>query len=573
MTEKTNVPKIRFAGFTDPWEQRKLGELLLFQNGFNGSSESFGSGVPLISVMDVLDDEFITHETVRSKARLNYEEASRYCVEYGDVLFQRSSENQEDAGTSNVYLDQHVPSAFGGFVIRGKKVDEYNPIFIKYLLGSSFIREQITHRAQGAQHINVSQDTLAGVVLLMPSMREQEAVGLVFLHLANLITLHQRKHEKLVQLKKSMLDKMFPKPGETEPEIRFAGFTDPWEQRKLGELCTFSKGHGYSKADIRDAGTPLILYGRLYTHYESRIEEVDTFTVEQDGPILSRGNEVIVPASGETAEDIAVASSVHRSGIILGGDLNVVTPIGKLDPDYTALAITYSKAHDDLAKRAQGKSVVHVHGNDIAEVEISYPSESEQKRISSVVLNLDSLITLHQRKRRKRLFTHLLVWEQRKLGDVTAVYDGVHQTPDYQDEGVMFLSVENIETLTSQKFISREAFARDYPVYPKRGDVLMTRIGDIGTSNVVETDDKLAFYVSLALLKPLNVDSYYLDKSLQSPSAKMELYRRTLHIAFPKKINKNQIAEVMLPIPRSRQEQEQIGALFRDLDTLITLHQ
>ncbi len=164
-------------------------------------------------------------------------------------------------------------------------------------------------------------------------------------------------------------------------------------------------------------------------------------------------------------------------------------------------------------------------------------------------------------------------WEQRKLGDVAAVYDGVHQTPDYQDEGVMFLSVENIATLTSQKFISREAFARDYPVYPKRGDVLMTRIGDIGTSNVVETDEKLAFYVSLALLKPFDVDSYYLDKSLQSPSAKMELYRRTLHIAFPKKINKNQIAEVMLPIPRSRQEQEQIGALFRNLDTLITLHQ
>ena len=202
-------PEIRFAGFTDPWEQRKLGELLLFQNGFNGSSESFGSGIPLISVMDILDDEFITHETVRGKARLNCEEASRYCVEYGDVLFQRSSENQEDAGTSNVYLDQRVPSAFGGFVIRGKKVDEYNPIFIKYLLGSSFIREQITHRAQGAQHINVSQDTLAGVVLLMPSMREQEAVGLVFLHLASLITLHQRKLELLRNTKKSLLERIF----------------------------------------------------------------------------------------------------------------------------------------------------------------------------------------------------------------------------------------------------------------------------------------------------------------------------------------------------------------------------
>lgn len=175
--------------------------------------------------------------------------------------------------------------------------------------------------------------------------------------------------------------------------------TTTWEQRKLGELCTFSKGHGYSKADIRDAGTPLILYGRLYTQYESRIENVDTFAVEQDGSLLSKGNEVIVPASGETAEDIAVAASVRSSGIILGGDLNVVTPVSKLDPDYIALAITHSKAHDDLAKRAQGKSVVHIHGNDIAEVEVSYPSESEQKRISAVVLNLDSLITLHQRER------------------------------------------------------------------------------------------------------------------------------------------------------------------------------
>ena len=225
---------------------------------------------------------------------------------------------------------------------------------------------------------------------------EQTAIAKSLAELDKLITLHQRKYDKLVQLKKSMLDKMFPKPGEIEPEIRFAGFTDPWEQRKLGELCTFSKGHGYSKADIRDVGTPLILYGRLYTQYESRIEDVDTFAVEQDGSLLSKGNEVIVPASGETAEDIAVASSVRRSGIILGGDLNVVTPVSKLDPDYTALAITHSKAHDDLAKRAQGKSVVHVHGSDIAEVEVSYPSEREQKRISTVILNLDSLITLHQ---------------------------------------------------------------------------------------------------------------------------------------------------------------------------------
>ena len=226
----------------------------------------------------------------------------------------------------------------------------------------------------GSTFDSINGDELRNTPVNCPrSELECETIGDCLSKVDSLITLHQRKRCKRL-------------------------FTHPlvWEQRKLGELCTFSKGHGYSKADIRDAGTPLILYGRLYTQYESRIEEVDTFTVERDGSILSRGNEAIVPASGETAEDIAVASSVRRSGIILGGDLNAVTPTGKLDPDYTALAITYSKAHDDLAKRAQGKSVVHVHGNDIAEVEISYPSESEQKRISSVVLNLDSLITLHQ---------------------------------------------------------------------------------------------------------------------------------------------------------------------------------
>ena len=251
----------------------------------------------------------------------------------------------------------------------------------------------------GSTFDSINGDELRNTPVDYPrSKPEREAVGSCLSRIDCLITLHQRKYDKLCTVKKSMLDKMFPKPGETEPEIRFEGFADPWEQRKLGELCTFSKGHGYSKADVRNAGTPLILYGRLYTQYESRIEEVDTFAVEQDGLILSKGNEVIVPASGETAEDIAVASSVRRSGIILGGDLNVVTPTDKLDPDYTALAITYSKAHDDLAKRAQGKSVVHVSGNDIAEVEVSYPPESEQKRISSVVLNLDSLITLHQRQ-------------------------------------------------------------------------------------------------------------------------------------------------------------------------------
>ena len=386
MTEKTNVPEIRFAGFTDPWEQRKLGELLLFQNGFNGSSESFGSGIPLISVMDVLDDEFITHETVRGKARLNCEEASRYCVEYGDVLFQRSSENQEDAGTSNVYLDQHVSSAFGGFVIRGKKVGEYNPIFIKYLLGSSFIREQITHRAQGAQHINVSQDTLADVVLLIPSMREQEAVGLVFLHLDNLITLHQRKHDKLVQLKKSMLDKMFPKPGETEPEIRFAGFTDPWEQRKLGEIAPVTMGQSPNGACYTDNPNDAVLVqgnADLKDGWVSpRVWTTEITRTAKSGDLIMSVR-APVGAMGKTTYDVVLGRGVA----------------GIAGNEFLFQTLSKKEAEGYWSTVSAGSTFDSINGDELRNTLVDCPrSELECETIGDCLSKVDSLITLHQRK-------------------------------------------------------------------------------------------------------------------------------------------------------------------------------
>lgn len=164
-------------------------------------------------------------------------------------------------------------------------------------------------------------------------------------------------------------------------------------------------------------------------------------------------------------------------------------------------------------------------------------------------------------------------WEQRKLGDVVDVYDGVHQTPDYTDKGIMFLSVENISTLKSEKYISEEAFNRDYKVYPEKGDILMTRIGDVGTPNVVETTEKVAFYVSLALLKPINVDSYFLCNSILSPFFQNGLKERTLVTAIPQKINKDEIGKVSLYLPNLIDEQKEIGAFFRHLNTLITLHQ
>ena len=163
-------------------------------------------------------------------------------------------------------------------------------------------------------------------------------------------------------------------------------------------------------------------------------------------------------------------------------------------------------------------------------------------------------------------------WEQRKLDEVCNVYDGTHQTPRYTNSGVMFVSVEDIETLESNKYITEEDFKSEFKVFPEYGDILLTRIGDVGSANVILDEIKRAYYVSLALLKPKNINSLFLLALLGSSSVQSEIWRRTLHIAFPKKINKNEINKVIVKQP-SIPEQEKIGKLFFSLDQTITLHQ
>ena len=137
----------------------------------------------------------------------------------------------------------------------------------------------------------------------------------------------------------------------------------------------------------------------------------------------------------------------------------------------------------------------------------------------------------------------------------------------------MFLSVENITTLQSSKFISEEDFRRDYRVYPQKNDILMTRIGDVGTPNVVADNSLRAYYVSLALLKYKNTNSYFLSTAIQSDFVQRELSYRTLKTAIPMKINKDEIGKVNVMIPVSIEEQEMIGSCFFNVDHLITLHQ
>ena len=135
-----------------------------------------------------------------------------------------------------------------------------------------------------------------------------------------------------------------------KPKIRFKGYEDDWEQRKLDNVAEFSKGRGYSKGDLIELGTPIILYGRLYTNYETSISDVDTYVEAKDGSVYSRGGEVIVPASGESAEDIARAATVDKSGILLGGDLNVVMPNEDINSGFLAISISNGNPQRELAK-------------------------------------------------------------------------------------------------------------------------------------------------------------------------------------------------------------------------------
>ena len=267
----------------------------------------------------------------------------------------------------------------------------------------------------------LGQDRFLKSKIVLPPLPEQRKIAAILATQDKVIELYERKIEQLQLLKKNCLRKMFPRHGSDTPEIRFRGFTGTWERKKLGDLCHFSKGYGYSKSDLKPSGKPIILYGRLYTRHETEIVEVDTFAEANNESVYSRGGDVIIPASGETAEDISIASVVKQTGVIIGGDINIIEPESTLDSTFLAISISNARLHADIARLAQGKSVVHLHCGDLAKVVLSYPCHSEQMKISTFFRHIDNIITLNQRKRdeekqKKKALMQLLLTGIVKVG-------------------------------------------------------------------------------------------------------------------------------------------------------------
>ena len=375
-----------------------------------------------------------------------------------------------------------------------------------------------------------------------------------------------------------------------KPIIRFQGYTDDWEQRKFSDLY----------APLVERNLDLLPYNKTLS--------VATMTYKTDGN--GAADSSLANYKRLRTGDIAFeghTSKFFRYGRFVLNDVgdgimsprfSALRPLAQMPTNFWKYYIHYEPIMRKIlvASTKAGTMMNELVIDEFLKSSVLVPSIEEQTRIGSILKNIDHLITLHQRKcdETKKLKKYMLqkmfpqngqnvpeirfggftdAWEQRKLGDVVDVYDGVHQTPEYQKSGIMFLSVENITTLKSNKFISEEDFERDYKVYPEKGDILMTRIGDVGTPNVVETSEKVAFYVSLALLKPNGINSYFLCNALKTSAFQKGLRERTLVTAIPQKINKDEIGKVFVFIIPNIEEQQKIGAYFKHLDHLITLHQ
>ena len=396
-----NKPKIRFKGFEGEWKEKALGDVVdEFKYGINAAAVSYDGENKYLRITDIDEGSraFIKDELASPDADLS--SCNEYIMQDGDIVIARTGAS---VGKSYIYHPIDGKVYFAGFLIRARVNKNVDREFVFQNTLTDGFKKYIRFVSQRSGQPGVNAEELKSYLMNLPaSLPEQRALASYFTSLDAQIAASTSRLSSLKQIKAASLLNMFPQKGETVPRVRFKGFQGEWKEVKLSSIAIFSKGQGYSKSDLRENGHPIILYGRMYTKYQFAINEVDTFSNLKGAYVLSEGNEIIMPASGETPEDIACASAVLAKGIILGGDLNIVSfDLKKYSTPFLALTITYSKTHYDLSKCAQGKSVVHLHNEAISKTAVSLPSLPEQRAIASFFTTLDAQITLHRERLEK----------------------------------------------------------------------------------------------------------------------------------------------------------------------------
>jgi len=395
-TRKEKIPTVRFRAFSEPWFQNQLSEVAEFSKGRGYSKKDIQpQGTPIILYGRLYTKYEYVISNIDTYANM---EKNSVISEGGEVIIPASGESAAEISRASCVTDGGV--ILGGDINIVKPHESLDSSFIAITLSNGSQQRELSKRAQGKSVVHLHNSDLKAVKLFYPSYEEQFAIGSLFRNIDDLLASYKDNLINYQSLKVTMLSKMFPKAGQTVPEIRLDGFEGEWKVQSLKELARFSKGNGYTKSDLVNSGNEIILYGQLYTNYQTVISMVNTFVLEtREKSVISKGGEVVVPASGESAEDISRASVIEKSGVIIGGDLNIIYPDeNKVDSIFLALTISNGSQQKELIKRAQGKSVVHLRNNDLEKVVLHYPSIEEQQAIGAYFSNLDNLINSHQEK-------------------------------------------------------------------------------------------------------------------------------------------------------------------------------
>ena len=398
MNKENKIPLIRFKGYTEDWEQRKLGELGSLKNGMNFSKDAMGHGYAFVNLQNIFGNNVVDSKCL-GLAEASEKQLLEYSLQQGDVLFVRSSVKLEGVGEAALVAENLENTTYSGFIIRFR--DEYglNNDFKKIVFSTKNVRDQIMSQATNSANKNISQSVLENLIFKFPSLAEQQKIGSYFQNLDNLITLHQRKCESLKKVKKSMLQKMFPKNGESVPEIRFAGFTDPWEQRKLGEVVLIERG-----------GSPRPIEDYI-TNNKNGLNWVKIGDAPKHGNYITKTTEKIRPEGlSKTRQvqpgDLILSNSMSFgrpyimaiNGCIHDGWLLIRDTEKKFDLSYLCQLLGTSQMIEQYKAFAAGSTVNNLNKELVGNTVVSIPPLAEQQKIGSYFQSLDNLITLHQRK-------------------------------------------------------------------------------------------------------------------------------------------------------------------------------
>nr|WP_207391149.1 restriction endonuclease subunit S [Bifidobacterium longum] len=396
MTEQAKVPAIRFAGFTDPWEQRKLGEIAdkVTEKNLDGNITEVLTNSAEYGVIN--QTEFFDHAVAKESNIAGY-----YVIAPGDFVYNPRISATAPVGPirrNTLGIHGVMSPLYTVFRLTDAVDGTYLSHFFKTNGWHGFMKLEGNSGAR-SDRFSIGDATFFEMPIPVPSSSEQYAIGSFFSRLDDLITLHQRKYDKLVIFKKSMLEKMFPKDGESVPEIRFAGFTDPWEQRKLENLASFGGGHTPSMADASNYVDGKILWVTSQDVKQHYIENTTTMISEKGAATLTlypSDSIVIVARSGILRHTIPVAKL--RKPATVNQDIKVIQTVDSCDSSWL---LQYFIASNKTLLREYGKTGTTVESIDFAKMKstaLMVPYIEEQQAIGSFFSRLDNLITLHQRK-------------------------------------------------------------------------------------------------------------------------------------------------------------------------------